>query len=156
MYPGTRGTWRFDMISSGSVPAPSSVARVRTCRMFRASVTIRGQNSPGTGIASPKKSLSCVLAMRTRDAVGEPDDDRPRDELDRGAHAGRAEHDEDDAGHHRAHEQAVEAVGGDDAGDDDDERARRTADLKTGSAERRNQEPGDDGAVDAGLRRHAR
>ena len=64
--------------------------------------------------------------------------------------------DEDDAGHHRAHEQAVDAVLGDDARDHDDERAGRSADLHVRSAERRDDEAGDDRAVDAGLRRHAR
>ena len=60
-----------------------------------------------------------------------------------------------DAGHHRAHEQAVDAVGRDDAGDDDDERAGRAADLEARAAERRDEEAGDDRAVQAGLRRHA-
>ena len=45
---------------------------------------------------------------------------------------------------------------GDDAGDHDDERAGRAADLEARSAERRDQEAGDDRAVDAGLRRQAR
>ena len=40
--------------------------------------------------------------------------------------------------------------------DDDDERAGRAADLHVRAAERRDDEAGDDRAVDAGLRRHAR
>ena len=43
--------------------------------------------------------------------------------------------DEQHARHHRAHEQAIDAVDGDDAGDHDDEGARRTADLGFRSAE---------------------
>ena len=41
----------------------------------------------------------------------------------------------------------------DDAGDDDDERPGRAADLGARSAQRRDQEAGDDRAVDARLRR---
>ena len=90
------------------------------------------------------------------DAVGEADDDRPRDVLDRRAESGDAEQDQDHAGHQRAHEQPVEAVGRDDAGHDDDERAGRSADLDARAAERGDREAGDDRAVDAVLRRHAR
>ena len=43
----------------------------------------------------------------------------------------------------------------DDARHDDDERAGRPADLHVRAAERRDEEAGDDRAVDAGLRRHA-
>ena len=68
--------------------------------------------------------------------------------LHRGAQAGRAQDDEHDAGHHRAHEQAVDAVGRDDAGDDDDEGAGRPADLEPRAAERRDEEAGDDRAVE--------
>ena len=66
-----------------------------------------------------------------------------------------AQQHQQDAGHHRAHEQAVDAVLGDDAGDDHDERAGRPADLEARAAERRDQEAGDDRAVDARLRRQA-
>ena len=44
---------------------------------------------------------------------------------------------------------------GDDAGHDHDEGAGRAADLTFGAAERRDEEAGDDRAVDPGLRRHA-
>ena len=49
----------------------------------------------------------------------------------------------------------ADAVLGDDAGDDDDEGAGRTADLDARAAERRDDEAGDDRAVDAGLGREA-
>src|SRR5205814_1807217 len=91
-----------------------------------------------------------------RDPVREADDDRPRDELDRVPHARRAEYDEQRARHHRAHEQAVDAVVRDDAGHDDDERAGRPCDLEARAAERRDEEAGDDRAVEARLRQHAR
>ena len=63
------------------------------------------------------------------DAVGEAQDDRPRDELDRLAEAGDRQEQQDDARHHRHHQQAGQAVRGDDARDDHDERPRRSADL---------------------------
>ncbi len=66
-----------------------------------------------------------------------------------------AHDDEKDSSHHRAHEQAVDAVSGDDAGDYDYEGAGRSADLGLRSAERGDQKAGDDGAVDSGLRREA-
>ena len=69
---------------------------------------------------------------------------------------GHAEQNQDDAGHQRAHEQPVEAVDAHDPGDHDDERARRPTDLGAGATQRGDDEPGDDGAVDAVLRRNAR
>ena len=104
----------------------------------------------------PEEVLELRAGDDERDAVGEADDDRARDEPDGGAGAGEPHDDEHDAGHHRAHEQAVDAVLGDDARDDHDERAGRSADLHVRAAERRDEEAGDDRAVDAGLRRHAR
>ena len=63
------------------------------------------------------------------DAVGEPQDDGPRNELDRLAEAGDRQEQQDDARHHRDHQQAGQAVRGDDARDDHHERPRRSADL---------------------------
>jgi hypothetical protein len=88
-------------------------------------------------------------------AVGKADDDGTRNVLYRGAHAGQAHDDENDAGHHRAHEQAVDAVRGDDAGDDDHEGSGGAADLGGRSAERGDQKAGHYGAIDSGLRREA-
>jgi hypothetical protein len=101
-----------------------------------------------------------IADLRARDdhgdAVREADHHRARDVIDGGAQSGRAEDDQHDARHERAHEQPVDAVMQDDSGHHDDERSRGAADLGPGSAERRDQESRDDGAVDAGLRRHAR
>ena len=71
------------------------------------------------------------LGARNQDgnAVREADDHGPWQELDRGPHSGRAEDHEHDPGHHRAHEEAADAVLRDDAGYDDDERTGRSADL---------------------------
>ena len=68
---------------------------------------------------------------------------------------GDAEDDEENARHHRAHEQAVDAVLRDDPRDHDDESAGGPADLAARAAERRDQESGDDRAVDPRLRRQA-
>ena len=87
------------------------------------------------------------------DAVGKPNDDGTRDVLDGRPDARRAEADQDDAGHHRANEQPVDAVLADDAGDDDHECAGRAANGRHRSAERCRQKSSNDGAVDAGLRR---
>ena len=114
-------------------------------------------NSPGfSAIRSPRKSRICVLAMRTampfvnpmttgrgmkRTAVPVPV--TPRTTSMTPAiivHMNRP----------------GDAVLGDDAGDDDDEGAGRAADLDARAAERRDEEAGDDRAVDAGLGREAR
>ena len=67
------------------------------------------------------------------DAVGEPDRDRPRNESHRGAQSGQAHHDQHDASHRRAHQQAGDAELRDNAGDDHDERAGRPGDLAAAS-----------------------
>ena len=63
---------------------------------------------------------------------------------------------EQHARHNRTHEETVDAVSRDDAGDYDDKRARGSADLRFGPAESGDQEAGDDGAIDAGLRSKSR
>ena len=104
----------------------------------------------------PKKSLICVLAMTSAMPLVKPMTTGRGMKRTAVPVPVRPMIDQDDAGHHRAHEQAVDAVLGDDAGHDDDERAGRPADLHVRAAERRDDEAGDDRAVDAGLRRHAR
>ena len=90
-----------------------------------------------------------------RDAVGKSDHHRPRNKLHRRAHAGCAQNDEYRSRHDGAHVQAVDAVHGDDPGDHDHERAGRTANLSLRSAQSGDQKAGDDGAVNAGLRRQS-
>jgi hypothetical protein len=89
------------------------------------------------------------------DAVGKADHDRPRNEFDRSPHAAHAHDDQENAGHHGAHEQAVHPVCRDDSGHDDDESASGTANLVLRAAQQRDQEARDDGAVDARLWRQA-
>ena len=86
------------------------------------------------------------------DAVGESDHDGTRNELDGRAHAGEAQNDQHHAGHHGAHEQAIDAVHGDDARDHDDEGAGGPADLGLRTAQSGDQKSRDDRAIDAGLR----
>ena len=89
------------------------------------------------------------------DSVGEADDDRARDEFHGGAQSGGAEDHQKHAGHQRAHVEAVDAVLRDDAVHHDDEGAGGAADLSLRAAQRGDQEARDDGAVEAGLRRHS-
>ena len=102
--------------------------------------------------AQAQEVLDLRARNQDRDPVREPDDDRTGQVIDRGAQAGDAENQQHHAGHHRAHEQAAHAVLRDDGGNDDDERPRRAADLVSGSAERRDDEAGDDRAVHPRLR----
>ena len=117
---------------------------------------MRSQNSPGTlSRCRPKKSLIWVLAMSTAMPLVKPITTGrgmnftavPMPVTPRTTRM--------HAGHHRAHEQAVDAVHGDDPGHDDHERAGGSADLSLRSAQRGDQKARDDGAVDAGLRREA-
>ncbi len=65
-----------------------------------------------------------------RDAVGESDGDRARDEFDGGAEAGEAHDEEENAGHDSYEGQSGYAELDDDSGDDDDEGAGGAADLR--------------------------
>ena len=65
-----------------------------------------------------------------RDAVGEADDDRPREVFYHGAHTSYAPQHQENSCHHRAHEQAVDTVLSDDSRNHYDERARWAADLR--------------------------
>ena len=85
------------------------------------------------------------------DAVGEADDHGSRNELDSRAHARDAHDHQQDAGHHRAHEEAIDTVECNNARDDNDESAGGSSDLGFRTAQRGDQETGDDGAVDTGL-----
>ena len=155
--PGTLGSQRMTATMIASVTRATSVAWGENVRACDASATIRGANSPGTSFTSrPKKSRSCVLAMRTAIPFVKPTTTGRGNEANRRPHAGEAHDDQHDAGHHGAHEQAVHAVLRDDAGDDDDECACRSGDLHARTAQRRHDEAGHDRAVDAGLRRQAR
>lgn len=89
------------------------------------------------------------------DAIGESDDDGARDELDGRAQACDSHDDEENSGHDGAHEKAVYTVCRDDAGDYNDEGSGGPADLSLRSAEGRDEESGDDRAINAGLRREA-
>ncbi len=100
--------------------------------------------------------MICVEAMRIGDAVGESDDDGPRDEANGGAEAGKSHGQQDDSGHQRDHGEAGQAEAGDDAGDDDDECAGGSADLGARAAQGGDEKTGDDGGVESGLRRDSR
>ena len=102
---------------------------------------MRPKKSLGTvAVLRPKKVLDLRGSDQHRDAVGEPDGHRPRNELDRRAQPGDAHDHQQNARHDGHHGQARHAEPGDDSGHDDDERARRTADLRARSAQRGDQE----------------
>src|SRR3954447_11598583 len=63
------------------------------------------------------------------DAIGEADHNGARDELDRSAHASGAQNNQQDASHHSAHEQSIDAVSSDNSGDYYDECPGWTANL---------------------------
>jgi hypothetical protein len=115
------------------------------------------QNTPGTFSSfRPKKSFTCVLAIRMAMPLVKPMT------MGRGMYF-TAEPmpvspmiDQNDSGHHGAHEQAIDAMSGDNPGDDDDKSSGRAADLGGRTAQSGNQKPGDDGAVNSGLRRQSR
>ena len=160
MVPGRRRDTRRQRAGS---PAMVSSAEQRgraprPCPHAAASTLQRGRGTPRarSGVCRPKKSRICVLAMRTPMPLVKPITTGRGMNFTAVPRPVTPEQDQDDAGHQRAHEQAVEAVGRDDARDDDDERAGRPADLHPRAAERRDDETGDDRAVDAVLRRQPR
>ena len=117
---------------------------------------MRARNSLGTGgRAEAEEVFDLGGGDQQGDAVGEADDDGTGDELDGGAEAGEAHDEQHDAGHERDQREAGDAEAGDDAGDDDDEGAGGSADLGARAAEGGDEEAGDDGGVEAGLRRDA-
>ena len=86
----------------------------------------------------PEEVFHLRAGNQNCDPVGETDHDWPRDKLDSCPHAGRAHYNQQDSGHHRAHEQAVHAMCGDNAGNDNNKSPRWAANLSLGPAEGRN------------------
>ena len=82
------------------------------------------------------------------DARGEAGDHRKGNELDGGAQLGQAERDQQQARHDRGDGQSIHAVLLDDPIDDHDEGAGRAADLHPRAAQRRDDEPGDNGGIE--------
>ena len=67
---------------------------------------------------------------KNRDAIGEADNDWPREIFHHRAHARDAKQHEKHSRHHRAHEQAINAVLCDDAGNHHHEGPSRAANLR--------------------------
>src|SRR5215470_3448136 len=108
----------------------------------------------GDGIEPQAKEITNLRASdENRYAVGEADDNRAGKIFDGGAHTGDAEEQRQNPGHHGANEKAVHTMLVHDASYDDDESTSGASDLRLGTAEKRNEEAGDNRAVDAGLRR---
>jgi hypothetical protein len=111
----------------------------------------------GRHIAHAQAEEVLQLAREDHDcnAAGEARHDRVWNELDGAAQPRQTEQREDHASHHRRHEQPINAVLLHDAVNDDDECARRPADLHARAAQRRDQESGYDGGVQATVGRDA-
>ena len=110
---------------TATVQPASSVARGDHVGAAAASAFIRSQNSPGTlSRCSPKKSLIWVLAISTAIPLVKPITTGRGINFTADAHARRAQHDQQNPRHHRAHEQAVDPVHGNDSRDDHHEGAR--------------------------------
>ncbi len=99
----------------------------------------------------PEKIFDLSTGDQHRNSVGESDHHRPRDVFHTCAQARHAHDDEQYSGHHSAHEQAVDAVYRDDSCHDHNKRSGRPANLCAGAAERRNQKPRNDGAINSCL-----
>lgn len=66
IVPGTRGSRRRSTRMSASAAMPSAAAEGVKVPRWEPSISIRGTNAAGTApILRPRKSLICVLAMRT-------------------------------------------------------------------------------------------
>ena len=118
---------------------------------------MRGRNSLGNCAgAQSEEILDLRGGDQHRDAVGESDDDRARNEAHRRAEAGESHRDEQDARHQRDQREAAHSEARHNAGDDDDKCAGGPADLGARAAQRGNQEAGNHRGVEAGLRGYAR
>ena len=157
MYPGTRFTNRMKtrITMSADTPRPGFERRKRM-KIPRESFHASQKFSRNLVDFEAEEILDLRAGDDHRDAVRESHNHRARNVFHRGAEPGDAQNDEQHARHQRAHEQAVQAVPRHDAVDDHDERARGAADLRRRSAQRGNQEPRHDGAIQSRLRRNAR
>ena len=118
---------------------------------------MRSQNTPGTfSSLRPKKSFTWVLAIRMAMPLVKPITIGRGMYFTADAHAGEPHDDENDPGHHRTHEQAVNAMRGHNAGDYDHKGTGWATDLGRRAAERGDEKARDHGAVNAGLRRESR
>ena len=156
MLPGMRPESRRSSRIVASVLNPSRVAAADAVPAEAVIYRDAPDERPGHWRRlQPEQVLDLRAGDQHADPVGEADHDRTGNVLHRRAQTGDAEQDQDHAGEQRAREQAIEAVGGDDARHHHDEGAGWTANLDARSAEGGNREPGDDGAIDAVLRRDA-
>src|SRR6202158_1044648 len=152
MAPGTRVAYFRQRIMMARGASATAVACQEMVLAASANARIRWKKSPGTwSMRKPKRSRICVLAMRMAMPLVKP------------TMTGRGKYFiavPMPATPRRTSTQvpakeALAAVLVYDPGKHADERARRAADLRFGAAESRNDEAGDDGAIDSGLRRYA-
>ena len=107
------------------------------------------------GQVQAEKIFDLGAGDQDRDAIGETDHHRTRNKLHRRTHAGCAQHHEQYAGHHGAHEEAVDSVHCDNSRHHYDKCAGRPANLRFRSTQRGDKKAGHHGAVNSSLRSQA-
>lgn len=107
-------------------------------------------------IGKAEKVLQLADGQRDGDARSEPGRDSEGHEADKGAQLEQAHEDEQNARDDGGGDEAFYAIGGHDAGNDGGEGRRGAGYLHAAAAEERDEEPGNNGGVEALLRRHPR
>ena len=112
MEPGTRFTnFATQHDHRTARPRPTHVSSTRACGSSRTSTSMRVQEIARHFLdLQPEEIFDLRAGDDDRDAVGESNDHRPRNELHRRAQAGDAQDHQHHARHQRAHEQAVDPV----------------------------------------------
>ena len=139
--PGTFFVTRGQTSTTATVAAATTTAGMLIVAALCTSAIIRGKNSLGTAL---QREAQEVFDLRRgdqhRDAVGEADRHRPRNEPHGRAEAREPHENEHRARHGGAHQQAGDAKLGDDSRHNDDKSAGRAGDLAARAAKRRDDE----------------
>ena len=143
-------------IRMASVPSPRARADRLSVPEWATSSFMRGRNSLGTAAcAQAEEVLDLRGGDEDGDSVGEADDHHARDEANHCAEAGKAHESRMMPAMSVTMARPLMPKRSNDAGNDDDECAGGSANLGARAAERGDDESGDDGGVEAGLRRDA-
>ncbi len=155
--PGQFGRSRLSTTMSAMLTAATATAEELAVGSPRASAASFGISSPGS--LRRQRDAEQILELAGEDddgdAGGEADRHRIGNELDVGAEPQEARGDQDDAGHQRREDHAIDAVAFGGQRHQHDEGAGRSADLKPAAAEQRHDEAADHGGVESAIRRHA-
>jgi len=138
-----------------SKPRPVSLREKE--RKLRTKISMRERKNPWDVINLDAEEVLVLSAGDDEgNAVGEPHDHGARNEFHGRAETSHTEQYEDDPRHDRAHIQAIESVASDDAEYDHNKCACGPTYLSAGPAQNRNQESGNDCAIQARLVRETR